>query len=158
MKLEINKFKLIIKKVIFITTNLLLLLDFSLFAHYRYLKIIKINNFLEEELSVVNIMAKLSHELIVLLLGVMSLFGILFFKGYKTFFFFSASFISILAVLVFSNFSLNFLFLTRFVVVLAFVWCLIFENIYTVYNNNLVIRIGIFTSFIVIYSVYVLLK
>lgn len=143
--------------IVIVLSNILLLIDTYIFMIYRYRRLEQITTFFGEELSFQRIVFHLYHELFVFTVGIASLFGLLFFKKNKWFFFLSALFISMQTVFNLIAFHLETLSFIRLIIDATFIYCLIFLNPYNIFPSQPIRRLRPLLFFAFLYLIYFLI-
>jgi hypothetical protein len=147
-----------IKKYLFALVNLVLLFPFILFVWNRYLIIEQHYLKLGVEFDLTLIFKAMKHDILILLVGLLSFIGILFFNQKKTFFFISTFYaaIQLLALILIPSFS--FWYITLVISEIIFLWFLIWSNTFSVFENKRLLKlgflaIGVLLSFLIAYFI-----
>lgn len=146
-------------KYLFIVINLILIAIYLHFIYWRFLRLEYLYIYHGKEFTIISLFTLLYHELIILLLAVLSLVGILFRQDSKNFFIISTFYISTQLVTVFLAPSISFLFFAKLFSVVIFLWLLIFRNVYSVYLNRRYLKgfylfLGMFVYSLFLYSTW----
>jgi hypothetical protein len=119
-----------------ILSHLILIIIFIFFTIYRYSQIKNLYKRFGEELNLSGTIDLMMHEFIILIIGVLSLIGVIFLKNSKLFFFISTFYISTQCIVLFLAPSLSIIFFLKLIAVITFLWTLIYEDVYNVYLNK----------------------
>lgn len=128
------------KRYLLALINIILLVSLSLFAWDKYLMVKDYFTEFEIKFDLPHILRAMKHDILVLFTGILSLIGILFFYNKKTFFFISTFYTSGILVLLLFVRSISPLTVIVTISEIMFLWLLIWNNTFLVFENKRGIR------------------
>lgn len=140
------------KIVLTVFTNVILLLLYADFVRFRYTNFLDLLNNFNQQWSFAIIFKSLGHEIIILLIGLLSLVGILFKRNSKLCFFITILYISISSTTIILAPSVSMIYCLKLLTTLTFLWLIIFENVFSVYQNKMGLKFIFLSLGMIIYS------
>ncbi|MNU55779.1 hypothetical protein D3C71_448620 [compost metagenome] len=139
------------KRYLLALVNTILLVSLSLFAWDKYLVVKDYFTEFEIKFDLSHVFKAMKHDILVLFTGMLSLVGILFFNRQKTFFFVSIFYASIVLVLIFLLRSISPLTVIVVISEIIFLWLLIWNNTFLVFENKRGIKLVFLTIGALVY-------
>lgn len=153
MKYFNNVFGARLPIVLTVCTNLVLLLLYAGFIRFRCTNLIHLLHQFNEPLNVAIFFKSLGHELIVFLIGMLSLVGILLKRNSTLFFFTTLLYISITSTTIILAPSISIVYFIKLLTTLTFLTVIIFKNVFLVYQHKIGLKFVFLLLGMIMYSV-----
>ncbi len=138
--------------------NLVLLLMYAGFVRFRIENLMQIMHKYNEPFSIAFLIKWLGHELVISLLGLISLFGLLFWRKRELFFFLTLSYFTTVLTIVVLAPSLSAMYFVKLILCLAALWIIIFKDVYAVYANKPFLKLIFLFCGVIIYTMWLILS